>query len=416
MSATYELGPPESSIKNNKINQKPYSTVVNSNQKDKKISELRSRLDSLLKNSKDYDSLNNRYKQLLNDFSVLNEAKLRLEYEIQQRESEYNRRIFDLKSENETLQLGLNTKVTTSKKLFNENDIIEREIGIKTEEVKNLNEKLNDVSYQYDKHCQSGKDMVNLAQNLNKALKAQTEQIRKLKEDNICLTKICQENETKIKRDENDLQILSNHLDENNYDLENLNKKVSVQENILNDLKNKLSTSKENNLNMQMKIKALEKEFDELREENDNLKNDIIDERALKINAENDNKNLNNILLEKEAQLKVINNESEKIKVMNNQHVNNKEKNKMINNKLKNQIILLESQNENLIKEIDNILEEDKRMKEIIKRKSRITSLLKSNNDNLEKSINDLDSFLSRKSYYPIQQVSPRFTYIYGQK
>ena len=55
-------------------------------------------------------------------------------------------------------------------------------------------------------------------------------------------------------------------------------------------------------------------------------------------------------------------------------------------------------------------------MKEIIKRKSRITSLLKSNNDNLEKSINDLDSFLSRKSYYPIQQVSPRFTYIYGQK
>ena len=87
-----------------------------------------------------------------------------------------------------------------------------------------------------------------------------------------------------------------------------------------------------------------------------------------------------------------------------------------MNNKLKNQVILLESQNENLIKEIDNILAEDKRMKEIIKRKSRITSLLKSNNDNLEKSINDLDSFLSRKSYYPIQQVSPRFTYIYGQK
>jgi len=415
MSATYQIGSLENNQKNNNINQKPYSTFVNKS-KDQKISELRSKLDSLLQNSKDYDSLNNRYKQLLNDFSALNEAKLRLEYEIQQRESEYNRRIFDLKSENETLQLGLNTKVTTSKKLFNENDIIEREIGIKTEEVKNLNEKLKDVSYQYDINCQNGKNLVNLAQNLNNDLISQNEQILKLKEDNISLTKICQENEKKLKRDENDLQILSNQLEENNYDLGNLNKKVSLQENILNDLNNKLNTSKEKNISMQIKIKSLEKEFDTLRDENDNLKNDIIDERALRINTDNDNNNLKNILLEKEAQLNLINNENENIKLINSQNGNNKEKNKIMNNKLKNQVILLESQNENLIKEIDNILEEHKKMKEIIKRKSRITSLLKSNNDNLEQSINDLDSFLNSKAIYQNQQISPRFTYIYEQK
>ena len=415
MSATYQISSLENNQKNNNINQKPYSTFVNKS-KDQKISELRSKLDSLLQNSKDYDSLNNRYKQLLNDFSALNEAKLRLEYEIQQRESEYNRRIFDLKSENETLQLGLNTKITTSKKLFNENDIIEREIGIKTEEVKNLNEKLKDVSYQYDINCQNGKNLVNLAQNLNNDLISQNEQILKLKEDNISLTKICQENEKKLKRDENDLQILSNQLEENNYDLGNLNKKVSLQENILNDLNNKLNTSKENNISMQIKIKSLEKEFDTLRDENDNLKNDIIDERTLRINTDNDNNNLKNILLEKEAQLNLINNENENIKLINSQNGNNKEKNKIMNNKLKNQVILLESQNENLIKEIDNILEEHKKMKEIIKRKSRITSLLKSNNDNLEQSINDLDSFLNSKTIYQNQQISPRFTYIYEQK
>ena len=415
MSATYQIGSLENNQKNNNINQKPYSTFVNKS-KDQKISELRSKLDSLLQNSKDYDSLNNRYKQLLNDFSALNEAKLRLEYEIQQRESEYNRRIFDLKSENETLQLGLNTKITTSKKLFNENDIIEREIGIKTEEVKNLNEKLKDVSYQYDINCQNGKNLVNLVQNLNNDLISQNEQILKLKEDNISLTKICQENEKKLKRDENDLQILSNQLEENNYDLGNLNKKVSLQENILNDLNNKLNTSKENNISMQIKIKSLEKEFDTLRDENDNLKNDIIDERTLRINTDNDNNNLKNILLEKEAQLNLINNENENIKLINSQNGNNKEKNKIMNNKLKNQVILLESQNENLIKEIDNILEEHKKMKEIIKRKSRITSLLKNNNDNLEQSINDLDSFLNSKKIYQNQQISPRFTYIYEQK
>ena len=59
MSATYQIGSLENNQKNNNINQKPYSTFVNKS-KDQKISELRSKLDSLLQNSKDYDSLNNR--------------------------------------------------------------------------------------------------------------------------------------------------------------------------------------------------------------------------------------------------------------------------------------------------------------------------------------------------------------------
>ena len=360
--------------------------------KDQKISELKSRLDSLLKNSKDYDSLNNRYKQLLNDFSSLNEAKLRLEYEIRQRESEYNRHIYDLTSENETLKIGLNTKVTNTKKIYNENDVIEREIALKNEEVKNLNEKLNDVSAQYDIFCKNQRDLVNLTQNLNNDLINQREQIQKLKEDNICLTRICQENETLLKREENDIQILSNHFEENNYDLQCLNKKVTLQENFLNNLKNKFNSCKENNLGLQTKIKKLEKE----------------------INAVNDNEKLNNILIRTENELAQINSENEKIKLMNEQYLNNKEFSKVQNDKLKNQVILLESQNENIVKEIDNILDEHKKMKNIVKRKDRITSLLKNNNDTLEKSINDLDSFINKNNInYQSQQISPRFTYLY---
>ena len=394
MSATYQIG-----LNNNK---------------DQKISELKSRLDSLLKNSKDYDSLNNRYKQLLNDFSSLNEAKLRLEYEIRQRESEYNRHIYDLTSENETLKIGLNTKVTNTKKVFNENDVLEREINLKNEEIKNLNEKLNNVSLQYDKYCKNQRDLVNLTQNLSNDLINQKEQIQKLKEDNICLTRICQENETLLKREENDIQILSNHFEENNYDLQCLNKKVTLQENLLNSLKNKFNSCKEKNMGLQTRIKKLEKEFDDNRDENDNLKNEIVDERTLRINAENDNKKLNNILIRAENELEQINHENENVKLINEQYGNNKEFNKIQNDKLKNQVILLESQNENIIKEIDNILDEHKRMKDIVKRKDRITSLLKDNNDTLEKSINDLDSFINKNNInYQSQQISPRFTYLY---
>ena len=155
------------------------------NPKNKIISELTSKLDSLKERSKDYDSLNSRYKQLLVDFSLMNEAKQRLEYEIKQRESEYNRRISDLKSENETLKLGLNDKVTNTKKIFSENDIILREVDLKKEEIKNLNEKLNSISFQYDKNCKNKNDLVELAQNLNDDIIEQKNQIWKLKEDNI---------------------------------------------------------------------------------------------------------------------------------------------------------------------------------------------------------------------------------------
>ena len=416
MSSTYQIGSSSYNPQFYKTTPNPQFPKLNTS-KDQKISELRSKLDSLLQKSKDYDSLHNRYKQLLNEYSALNEAKLRIEYEIQQRESEYNRRIYDLKAENQTLQLGLNSKSTNSKKMSNENDIIMREIGLKNEEIINLSERLNDISSQYDKHCLKNNDFVNLTQSLNKDLLNQKEEISKLKEDNMLLTQICQENEKYLKQGENEAQILYNNLEENSYDLQNLNKKVISQENILNKLKEKFNSCKKSNIELQNRIQKIEKDFDENREENDNLKNELINERTSRIKAESDNQKLNNVLIMKETELDQINNENEKIKLINDQYGRSKENNKNQNDKLKNQVILLESQNDNIIKQIDEILEEDRKMKKIVARKSRISSLLKDNNDTLEKSLNDLEASIHiNDNNNQYQQSSPRFTYIYDQK
>ena len=53
----------------------------------------------------------------------------------------------------------------------------------------------------------------------------------------------------------------------------------------------------------------------------------------------------------------------------------------------------MENQNNILMNEIDNILKEDRRMKEIINRRERINYLLINNNNNLERSIYDLDKY-----------------------
>ena len=383
------------------------------NSKEEKISELRFKLESLKKHSKEYESLNANYKKLLNDFSLMNEAKNRLEYEIKQRESEYNRRISDLKAENETLKLGLNDKMTSSVKINTENDTIEREIALKNEEIIILNEKLNEISEHYQQYCQSKNDLVDLAQNIHNELLTQNEQLFKLKEDNKFLTKICQENEKNLRLGENDIHKLSNQINEYNYDVQNLNKKIILHENNVNKLQKKLNSNNDINLSLQNNIKKMEKEFDNYRNENEILKNEIIKERTLRINIEENNERLNNILIQKERELNQINNENEYIKLMNTQYKKNKDINNKLNDRLKNQAVILENQNNILINEIDNILYEDRKMKEIINRRERINYLLKNNNDNLEKSVNGLDNYIINKYRNNYQTNNARITYHY---
>ena len=379
--------------------------------KNQKISELKAKLDSLKDRSKDYDSLNNNYKQLMKDFSKLNEAKNRLEYEIKQRESEYNRRISDLKAENETLKLGLKDKNTDSKKIFGENDMIQREIKLKDEEIKNLKEKLCNISYLFDKNFENHCNLVNLTHNLNNGFCDLNEQICKLKEDNIFLNKICQDNERNLKIGENEAQKLTNALNDNKYDLENIIKKIYLYEDKLKTLQNKLSSCNEINQGMNDNINKLEKNISDLRNDNNNLQNEIINERKKRINIGINNEKLENILRQKERELALLTNENQNCKLINNQYEHNKDINKLQNDKMKNMIRILENQNSNMINEIDNILDEDRRMKEVLERKERINSLLRYNNETLEKSVNDLDMYIN--SYGNYQPSSSRYTYLY---
>ena len=420
---TYEIGSGNyKSLSPNNINISNSNDYdIRDNSKDKKISQLQSKLYDLKQRVKDYDSLDQRYKQLLNDFSVLNEAKLRLEYEIRQRESEYNRRISDLKGQNETLQLGLNDKMTNSKKLFSENDILEREIGLKNGEINDLNSKLSDLSYQLDRTQESRNELSKLISNLNENNINQNEQICKLKQDNICLTQICQDNEKNLKFGQNDLNKLSQTIDENIYEIENLNGKVLYHENNVNDLQHKLDSCNDMNLKLQNNIKNYEKEFDDCRNENDGLKNDLLNERSLRAEKENQNEKLNNILMEKERQLNQLCHENDNMQMINRDYNDKNQCYKIENDKLRNQVRILESQNEDIINEIDNIINEDKKMKEVLKRKNRIISLLRNNNDTLEKSINNLDTYInnSYNTYnenIKYQSNLPKYTYQFAER
>ena len=379
--------------------------------KDEKISELLSKLESLKKVSKDYDSLNSQYKELLNNFDLMKEAKLRLEYEIHQRESEYNRRISDLKAENETMKSALNDKMTNSQKIFSENDTIEREIELKNKEIENLRERLNVLLNQYDINTKNRNNLFDFTQNMQTNILTQKEQICKLKEDNVYLNKVVQENEKFLKLGENDIHNLSKQLNENNYDLQNLNKKLILHEKSLNNLQNQLNSNNNINFGLQNNIKNMQEELIKERNVNAELNNEIILERNLLNDIANENERLKNILSQKEMEINQFNKENENLKLINAQYNKYKNVNKIRNDNLKNQVSKLEYQNNTLIKEIDNIMDEDRRMKEIINRKERINYLLIDNNNNLERSIYDLDKY---NNYYGKDYPNnTRYTYHY---
>ena len=69
------------------------------------------------------------------------------------------------------------------------------------------------------------------------------------------------------------------------------------------------------------------------------------------------------------------------------------------NTKLRNHIMILTELNQNLINEIDNVIEEDEKMKCILNRKERINSILASNRYNIDQSLNNLDEYINKGNF-----------------
>ena len=95
---------------------------------DSTISNLKSRLFDLEQQEKDHNALRQKLSQLKNQFQILTTTKCRLEQELKQKDETYNQRINGLRNDNENLQLNYNEKLSLNKKLFTENDLLEKEI------------------------------------------------------------------------------------------------------------------------------------------------------------------------------------------------------------------------------------------------------------------------------------------------
>ena len=395
-----------------KLNTKCLSgTLYNKEDKEVLVTKLNSRISQLEKAEKEFELLNNEFKQLENDVNLLNQAKLRLEYEMKQRDESYKKRYKDLEEENENLKNALNDKMCVNKKLFDEKLCLESHLKSKKDEITDLTNKLNNLNNRVNSTEGDKNNLQNTIDNLNQLKSTQKDKIAELFDDNKKLAKLCQQQEHSLLLANEDKASLNQKLNEDNAIINNLNSKIRIYTTNLNNLQNKLEQSNEVNLKLKKDLNSLQDLYKEFDKDNQTMINELNKEHAIIENEENNTNQLCKLLSEQKNKLRCLNEDYICIKNLNAQR--NEEKNmfQMENDKLEKHMLLLTKQNEDLSQEIDNVIKDDNQMKNILNRCDRMSTMLKTNENIMYQMPQNIYNTSQNCYGYERNQMSPNRTY-----
>ena len=394
---------------------------------DSSISNLESRLFDLEQQEKDHNALKAKLSQLRSQFQLLTSTKNKLEQELKQKDDTYNQRICNLRSENENLQLGYNEKLSLNKKLFTENDLLEKEIEDRDNELNELRNKLNDLNNNFNQSLADKGDMENQVAKLKAIKAAQLNDINKLTKENKNLSQIVADQDKKLQKAQEDIAAMENQSQENDINIQNLNIKLRS---LMDDIANTQTALNKNNLdnrNLDDKLNDLNNQCENLKCENADLNNNILKEKSLVADKQRQNDNLNAIITEHEMQLNDLSDKYNTLNAMYSQATNDSKNSQIENGKLKEHIMLLTQQNQKLLGELENVKDQDLRMKTLISRKEQSSAILRNvhgcieqaticlekiENDNINCGRNNLMNSTASTGKYRSSSPPVRYTYV----
>ena len=364
-------------------------------EKDKLICQLNAHIQELELQEKNYDLLNQKFLQLQNEYDLLKESKLRLEYDLKQSDEAYNKKICDLRGENENLQLNFNEKITVGKKLLSDNDVLGKQLDMKNAEICDLTNKINELSAQLslglnDKSCLEKK-----VQQLTDDKNNQNIEIEKLFQDNKKLSIIRQEQERNLKIGEQDKLDLASKINANNCEINNLNDKLRNHLCNIDQLQNKLDSSSALNCQLQNTMRDDEIQINNFKNDNDNLKNNLLKEKTMRCDGQKRNEELGQLINDRERRIGLLTQEYEQGKQIYQQISCDNEALQNENDKLKGHIQVLTCQNQKLIGELENVLAQDEQMNGPLSRRDKIAALLRNNKMTLDQSASTLNEFIN---------------------
>ena len=324
-----------------------------------KISQLKSQLVQLEEDDKAYNDLLQKYRQLQNEYQLINEAKLHLEYELRQKNETTNKILNDLKAQNMDLTNELNEKENIYKKLYADNTNLFRNLEERKKENENFckiveeNENMINHITQDKAQCEHDAMLLNETSKKNESdIQNLCNQLEKLK-----LKSRTQNDElTKKNLEMNNNQKCLNEIKNDNA---NLNNQINLKISSLDTIQKQLTIANQSIVEMQNELNNLEKSHSLGMNQLENIKINFKNEHEKRVQAENDNVRLEGILKDKEDNMN-------KLSSINGQLKSDRDKLLVTKNKLlddldkyKNHIMVLTEQTEKLTDELQRIIDED---------------------------------------------------------
>ena len=170
---------------------------------------------------------------------------------------------------------------------------------------------------------------------------------------------------------------MDNQSQENDINIQNLNIKLRS---LMDDISNNQNVLNKNNLdnrNLDDKLNDLNNQCENLKCENADLNNNILKEKALIADKQRQNDNLNAIINDHEMQMNDLNDKYNTLNALYSQATNDSKISQVENGKLKEHIMLLTQQNQKLLGELENIKDQDLRMKTLLSRKEQSSVILR---------------------------------------
>ena len=270
--------------------------LYNKEDKEVLVHKLNTRISQLEQEDKDFEKLIEEFKQLENDVGLLREAKLRLEYEMKQRGESYNKRINDLKSDNENLQNALKDKLCVNKKLFEEKQCLESQLKSKKDEITDLTNNINNINNRFN-NAESDKDNLNnLLNELNAVKATQKDKIAELFNDNKKLAQLCQERDNSLYLSGQEKAKLNKKLFNDNQVINNLNSKLRVYSTNLNNLQDKVDKSNILNSKLSKDLLNLEDAYKKFELDNQKMRDEWNKQHFILENEDKSNNQMRIIL------------------------------------------------------------------------------------------------------------------------
>ena len=322
-----------------------------------KISQLKSQLIQLEEDDKAYNDLLQKYRQLQNEYQLINEAKLHLEYELRQKNETTNKILNDLKCQNVDLTNELNEKNSIYQKLDNQN----------------LFRNLEDRKKENEAFCKTVADNENMINHLNQD-KAQCENdamilndaTKKNQDDiqNLCHQLDCLKLKSKNQNDElnaKTIEMNSNQkcLNDVKCDNANLSNKINLKNSSLDTIQKQLAAANQSIVELQNELNLLEQDHSRGKDQLENLKANFQSEHGKRVQAENDNVKLEAILKDRDDTVNRLTCVNEALKSDRDKLVATKSKLMSDVERYKNHIMVLTEQTEKLTNELQRIIDED---------------------------------------------------------